>query len=76
MGGGVAIFYCIFATVLDYGWLVWDECSKEKTQRLERLQNQAMRTSSSPKQLAGYFVKRSQRHCRSLRLNFIRSTAS
>ena len=39
---------CFFLTVLhvpllDYGCVVWGECSKENAQRLERLQNQAMR---------------------------------
>ena len=29
--------------LLDYGCVVWGECSKENAQRLERLQNQAMR---------------------------------
>ena len=93
--------------LLDYGCVVWGECSKENAQRLERLQNQAMRiilhadrktcsrkmrakyfllslysrrlfiklqyvykiinNINSPKQLTGYLVKRSERHCRSLR---------
>ena len=29
--------------LLNYGCVVWGECSKENAQRLERLQNQAMR---------------------------------
>lgn len=93
--------------LLDYGCVVWGECSKENAQRLERLQNQAMRiilhadrktctqemraklqllslhsrrlfiklqyvykiinNINCPKQLTGYLVKRSQRHCRAFR---------
>ena len=93
--------------LLDYGCVIWGECSKENAQCLERLQNRAMRivlhadrktctqkmhtklfllslysrrlfiklqyvykiinNINCPKQLTGYLVKRSQRHCRSLR---------
>ena len=93
--------------LLDYGCVLWGECSKENAQRLERLQNRAMRiilhadrktctqkmraellllslfsrrlfiklqyvykiinNINCPTQLTGYLVKRSQRHCRSLR---------
>ena len=94
--------------LLDYGCVVWGECSKENAQRgLEHLQNQALRiilhadrktctqkiraellllslfsgrhfiklqyvykiinNINCPTQLTGYLVKRSQRHCRSLR---------
>ena len=93
--------------LLDYGCVIWIDCGKGNAERLERLQNQAMRiilqTSrktctqkmraklvllslynrrrfvrlqyvfriinnvNCPKQLIGYLVKRSRRHCRSLR---------
>ena len=94
---------------LDYGCMVWAECGKGNSQRLERLQNQAMRIILSanrktctqemrtklgllslnsrrrfirlqlvhkiihnidcPRQLTGYFSRRSETHNRSLRDN-------